>query len=107
MTLDNLSLLIALQPADITEAVDANQGSPIARAKLRMIFAVARMMFGLNPADVGSPLVPIVAQGNHLVPSVACVCAYDCPQFLILLQITKLRGGQRSSLLRALQGDGG
>ena len=93
MTLDNLSLLIALQPADITEAVDVtHHGSPIARAKLRMIFAVARMMFGLNPADVGSPLVPIVAQGNRLVPSVACVARMIVLNFLILLQITKLKG---------------
>ena len=83
MALDNISWLAALQPADIKEAVDAVQGSPIAHTKLRMIFAVARMMFGLSPVDVGAPPVPIVASGNHLVPSVACVCAYECPQFSI------------------------
>ena len=38
-----------------------DQGSPIARTKLRMVFAVVRVMFGLSPVDVGAPLVPIAA----------------------------------------------
>ena len=54
-------MLAALQPADIKEAVEAVQGSPIARTKLRMIFALARVMFGLSPVDVGAEPVPIVA----------------------------------------------
>ena len=61
MALDNISLLEALQPANIKEAVDAVQGSPIAHTKLRMIFAVAQVMSGLSPVDVGAPPVPIVA----------------------------------------------
>ena len=36
-------------------------GFPIAHTKLRMIFAVAQVMSGLSPVDVGAPPVPIVA----------------------------------------------
>ena len=53
--LDNISLLSALQPTDVKEAIEATQGNPIARAKLRLIYAVARMIFDLDPVDVGAP----------------------------------------------------
>ena len=56
--LDNVSLLAALQPSDIKEAVEATQGTPIARTKLRLVHAVARVMFELDPVDVGTPVVP-------------------------------------------------
>ena len=56
--LDNVSLLAALQPSDIKEAVEATQGTPIARTKLRLVYAVARVMFELDPVDVGTPVVP-------------------------------------------------
>ena len=59
--LDNVSLLAALQPTDVKEAIETVQGSPIARTKLRMVFAVARVMFWLSPVDVGTPPVPIAA----------------------------------------------
>ena len=55
-SLDNMSLLAALQPADIKEAIEATQGNPISRTKLRLVFAVARMMFGMDPVDVGAPV---------------------------------------------------
>ena len=67
--LDNVSLLAALQPADIKEAVEAVQGSPIVRTKLRMIFAVARVMYGLSPVDVGAPPVPMVVPEAKAVKS--------------------------------------
>ena len=54
--LDNISLLSALQPADVKEAIEATQGNPIARTKLRLIYAVARMMFDLDKVDVGPPV---------------------------------------------------
>ena len=59
--LDNVSLLAALQPTDVKEAIEAVQGSPIARSKLRMNFAVARVMFWLSPVVVGAPSVPVAA----------------------------------------------
>ena len=55
---DNVSIMAALQTSDIKEAVEATQGTPITRAKLRLVFAVARMMFELDPVDVGAPPVP-------------------------------------------------
>ena len=60
--LDNISLLSALQPADVKEAIKATQGNPIARTKLRLIYAVARMMFDLDPVDVGAP--PVAASSG-------------------------------------------
>ena len=42
--MDHIPLLAALQPADIKEAIEAVQGSPIARAELRMIFAVSSIL---------------------------------------------------------------
>ena len=51
----------ALQPAGIKEAIEAVHGSPIARTKPRMVFAVAGVMFGLSPVDTGAPLVPNIA----------------------------------------------
>ena len=53
--LDNISLLSALQPADVKEAIEATLGNPIARTKLRFICAVARMIFDLDPVDVRAP----------------------------------------------------
>ena len=53
--LDNISLLSALQPADVKEAIEATQENPIARTKLRLVNAVARMIFDLDPVDVGAP----------------------------------------------------
>ena len=47
-------------PSDIKEAVEATQGSPITRTKLRLVYAAARVMFELDPIDVGAP--PIQSQ---------------------------------------------
>ena len=55
---DYVSLMAALQPSDIKEAVEATQGNRITRTKLRLVYAVARVMFELDPADVGAPPVP-------------------------------------------------
>ena len=52
------SLLSALQPADVKEAVEATQGNPVARTRLHFIHAVALMIFDLDPVDVGTPTVP-------------------------------------------------
>ena len=62
--LDNISLLSALQPADVKEAIEATQGNPIARTKLRLIYAVARMTFDLDPVDVGAPPVAASSGGE-------------------------------------------
>ena len=48
-----MSLMAALQPSDIKEAVEATQGNPITRTKLRLVYVVARVMFELDPIDVG------------------------------------------------------
>ena len=55
---DNVSLMAGLQPSDIKEAVEATQGTPITRTKLRLAYAVARVMFAFDPVDVGAPPVP-------------------------------------------------
>ena len=46
---DKVSLMAALQPSEIKEAVEAAQGNPITRTKLRLVYAVARVMFELDP----------------------------------------------------------
>ena len=55
---DNVSLMTALQPSDIKDAVEATQGTPITRTKLRLVYAVVRVMFELDRVDVGAPPVP-------------------------------------------------
>ena len=54
---DNVSLMAALQRSDIKEAVEATQKTPITRTKLRLVYAVARVMFELDPIDVGVPAI--------------------------------------------------
>ena len=77
--LDNVSLLAALQPTDVKEAIETVQGSPIARTKLRMVFAVARVMFGLSPVDVERHQSQLLhqrsRQGRYRVLRVGSVCA--------------------------------
>ena len=46
----------------VKEAIKATQGNPIARTKLRLINGVARMMFDLDPIDVGAP--PVAASSG-------------------------------------------
>ena len=107
--LDNVSLLAALQPADIKEAVEVVQGSPIARTKLRMIFAIARVMFGLSPVEVGAPLVPIVASEVKTGKSSRSECGLSLRvrvlQFSIRLQKGDTGGAHR--IAWSLQGVGG
>ena len=55
-----MSLMAALQPSDIKEAIEATQENPISRTKLRLVYAVARVMLELDPIDVGAP--PIQSQ---------------------------------------------
>ena len=49
-----MSLMAALQPSDIKEAVEVTQGT-ITHTKLRLVYSVARVMFELDPIDVGAP----------------------------------------------------
>ena len=49
---------------DVKEAIEATQGNPIARTKLRLICAVARLMFDLDPVDVGAPPVAASSGGE-------------------------------------------
>ena len=52
-SLDNISLLAALQqPANIKEAIEATQGNPIS-TKLCLVVVVARMMFKHGPGRRG------------------------------------------------------
>ena len=55
-----MSLMAAVQPSDIEEAVEATQGTPITRTELRLVFAAARVMFELDHIDDGAP--PIQSQ---------------------------------------------
>ena len=54
-SLDNVSMLASMLPSDIKEATEATQTNPIARTKLRLIYAVARVMYEVDP--VGAPPV--------------------------------------------------
>ena len=56
-SLDNVSMLALMLPSDIKEATEATQTNPIARTKLRLIYAVARVMYEMDPVDVGVPPV--------------------------------------------------
>ena len=56
-SLDNVSMLASMLPSDIKEATEATQTNPIARTKLRLIYAVARVMYEMDPVDVGAPPV--------------------------------------------------
>ena len=47
---------------DNTSAIEATQGSPISRTKFRLVFAVARMMFDMDLADVG--VLPVAASAG-------------------------------------------
>ena len=51
-SLQNISLVAAMQPDDIKEAI----AGVVARTKLRLVYADARLKFGLDPVDVGARL---------------------------------------------------
>ena len=55
-SLQNISLVSAMQPDDIKEAIEAAITGIVARTKLRFVHAAARLKFGLDPVDVGAPL---------------------------------------------------
>ena len=55
-SLQNISLVAAMQPDDIKEAIEAAITGVVARTKLRLVYAAARLKFGLDPVDVGAPL---------------------------------------------------
>ena len=55
-SLQNISLVAAMQPDDIKEAIEAAITGVVARTKLRLVYAAARLKFGLDPFDVGAPL---------------------------------------------------
>ena len=54
-SLQNLSLLASMQPADIEEAIEATTTGAVGRTKLRLVYAAARLKFDLDPIDVGAP----------------------------------------------------
>ena len=56
VSLQNISLLASMQPADIQEAIMATSTGAVGRTKLRLVYATARYKFGLDPIDVGAPL---------------------------------------------------
>ena len=60
-SLQNISLLASLQPMDVKQACKAVSATPIGRWKLRMVYAVARLKFDMDPIDFGTPApeVPI------------------------------------------------
>ena len=61
-SLQNISLVAALHPADVKEAIEAATPGVVARTKLRLVCAAARLKFGLDPVDVGAPPPPGVVE---------------------------------------------
>ena len=53
-SLQNISLLVSLQPMDVKQACAAVSGTPIGRTKFRMVHAVGRLKFDMDPIDVGA-----------------------------------------------------
>lgn len=60
--LNNFVLLAAIAPEDVREAAEAVSPSPIVRAKVKLIYAAARLRSGSEPLDCMAR--PAVATGN-------------------------------------------
>ena len=61
-SLQNISLVAAMQPDDIKEAIEVAITGVVARTRLRLVCAAARLKFSLDPVDVGAPLLAAPAE---------------------------------------------
>ena len=67
-SLQNISLLASLQSMDVKQACEALSATPIGRTKRRVVHAVARLKFDMDPIYVGAPApeVPVAEAKSRL-----------------------------------------